>query len=87
MKGLLAWHDRPFRKTHNLVEIGQACAATDPGVEPLLRRAAGLTEYAWRFRYPGDAQGPSAQETQEAVGLAEEIQQVLLSRLPPDVRP
>ena len=22
IKGFLGWHDRPFRKTHNLVEIG-----------------------------------------------------------------
>jgi len=25
MKGFLAWHDRPFRKTHELEEIGEAC--------------------------------------------------------------
>lgn len=27
LKGFLAWHDIPFRKTHNLAEIGAACAA------------------------------------------------------------
>ena len=29
LKGFLAWHDRPFRKTHDLVEIGQACVEID----------------------------------------------------------
>ncbi len=29
MKAFLAWHDRPFRKTHNLIEIGEQCAAID----------------------------------------------------------
>jgi HEPN domain-containing protein len=27
LKSFLAWHDRPFRKTHDLVELGQACVA------------------------------------------------------------
>ena len=46
MKGFLTWHGQVYRKTHNLVEIGEACAAIDPTLEPLLRRAAELTEYA-----------------------------------------
>jgi HEPN domain-containing protein len=40
IKGFLGWHDRPFRKTHNLVEIGEAAAVIDSALEPLLRRAA-----------------------------------------------
>jgi HEPN domain-containing protein len=30
MKDFLAWHDVPFRKTHDLEEIGQARIAIDP---------------------------------------------------------
>ena len=26
LKALLCWHDVPFRKTHNLVELGKQCA-------------------------------------------------------------
>jgi hypothetical protein len=29
MKAFLAWHDAPFRKTHNLEELGQRWAAPD----------------------------------------------------------
>ena len=29
LKAFLTWHDRPFRKTHNLTEIGQSCAELD----------------------------------------------------------
>lgn len=32
LKGFLAWHDRPFRKTHNLLEIGKACREIDPSL-------------------------------------------------------
>jgi len=40
MKGYLTWLGRSFRKTHSLVELGEACAAIDPSLESLLRRAA-----------------------------------------------
>ncbi|MFN0070694.1 MAG: HEPN domain-containing protein [Chloroflexota bacterium] len=52
-KAFLVWHDVPFRKTHDLGEIGLQCVAIQSGLETLMRRAAGLTIYAWRFRYPG----------------------------------
>jgi hypothetical protein len=44
---------QPFRKTHDLAEIGRQCAAIDVSLEPLLKRAESLTAYAWAFRYPG----------------------------------
>ena len=25
LKALLAWHDRPFRRTHNIEELGEVC--------------------------------------------------------------
>ena len=34
LKGFLAWHDRPFRKTHDLVEIGHTCVEIDASLEP-----------------------------------------------------
>jgi hypothetical protein len=45
LKVFLAWHDRPFRKTHDLVELGAECVAIDPALEPHLRGTAPLTEY------------------------------------------
>lgn len=34
-----AWHDRPFRKTHSLEELGEACLAIEPGLRPIVDRA------------------------------------------------
>ena len=87
MKGLLTWHERIFRKTHNLVELGESCAALHPDMEPLLRRTAGLSDYAWQYRYPGDMDEPDAEEADEALNLARETVAALLPLLPPDVRP
>lgn len=86
-KGFLSWHDLTFRKTHNLVEIGEAAVAVDSKLEPILRRAAPLTEYAWRFRYPGDLDEPPVEEAREALAVAQEVFDALLDRLPSEVRP
>jgi len=87
LKGFLTWHDQPFRKTHNLVEIGQQCAALDATLEDLTKRAARLTEYAWKYRYPGEPDEPAASEAAEALVLAREVFESILSRLPEEVRP
>jgi len=85
-KAFLTWHDRPFRKTHNLIEIGEQCAAISPDLEPLLRRAAPLTEYAWKFRYPGEPEEPTVAEAEEALVLAREVHDAIVDRLPEMVR-
>lgn len=46
-----------------------------------------LTEYAWRFRYPGDPVEPSEDEAREALAIAGEAVEAILARLPPAVRP
>jgi hypothetical protein len=87
LKAFLSWHGIPFRKTHNLVELGGACCQIDQSLEPLLRRAAPLTEYAWKFRYPGDPSEATAEEASSALGAAREVFESVLGRLPSNVRP
>jgi hypothetical protein len=55
--------------------------------EPIVDRAVPLTDYAWMFRYPGGPEEPSVPEAQEALGLALEVYETILSRLPGEVRP
>ena len=86
MKGFLTWHEQLFRKTHNLVELGEACARLQPDLEPLLRRAAVLSDYAWQYRYPGDLDEPDAEEAEEALTLAKETVEAFLARLPPEAK-
>jgi HEPN domain-containing protein len=87
LKGFLAWHQRPFRKTHNLEEIGEQCLAIDPTLSETVDQAVPLTEYAWRFRYPGDPKGIDANEAGEALKTASIVHDAILCRLPPDARP
>jgi hypothetical protein len=53
----------------------------------LTRQAARLTEYAWKFRYPGEPEEPPVAEAQEALALAREVYEAILNRLPAEVRP
>jgi HEPN domain-containing protein len=83
MKGFLAWHDVPFRKTHNIEELGQQCVALDATLQSVTDAAAPLTEYAWKFRYPGDADEPGREEAETAAATARKVYDAILSRLPP----
>ncbi len=87
LKGFLGWHERPFRKTHNLGQLGKQCILIDATLEPLVDRASSLTHYAWVFRYPGEIAEPSLQEAKESLALAREVVDAVLVRLPADVRP
>ena len=87
MIGFLTWHSRPFRKTHNLTEIGGLCAEVDRTLEPLLRRAAVLTDFAWKYRYPGEPESPTREEAEAALALARAVYDAVLARLPEEVRP
>ena len=82
LKAFLTWHDEPFRKTHDLNELGQQVARLEPELEPLLRHAAPLTEYAWAYRYPGGLPDLTVAEVQDALGTARSVMHAIRRRLP-----
>lgn len=84
-KAFLTWHDQPFRKTHNLEELGEQCLRIDSSLETIVDHAVPLTEYAWRFRYPGDPEHVDQMEAEEARALAQEVYDAIVYRLPEDV--
>ena len=86
LKAFLAWHDVAFRKTHDLGELGRQSIAIEPSLEPELRAAAGLTEYAWRFRYPGDIVEPEPELAEAVVRVAEGVVTLMASQLGGDAR-
>ncbi|MBI4797201.1 MAG: HEPN domain-containing protein [Desulfarculus sp.] len=81
LKAFLAWHDRPFRKTHDLVELGAACCEVDNTLEPILKLAAPLTEFAWRYRYPWQDIPPAMEEGHASLDLARQVYQAIAERL------
>lgn len=87
LKGFLAWHDIPFRKTHSLEEIGRQCVNIAPALKDLVDKAAPLTEYAWKFRYPGGMEEPTNKDAEEALHISCEIYNQILAKLPFEARP
>ena len=86
LKGFLTWHDRPFRKTHSLEELGEQRLTVDPALRQIIDRAVPLTEYAWKFRYPGEMEEPSRSEAEDALETARELYSAVVSRLPPEAQ-
>ena len=87
LKAFLAWHDVPFRKTHNLEALGQRCVEIDASLRVVADRASPLSEYAWKFRYPGEVDEPERAEAEAALAAAQSIYEAILTRLPAQTQP
>jgi HEPN domain-containing protein len=87
LKAFLTWHDVPFRKVHELEELGAQCRQVDFTLAPFVENAEPLTKYASRFRYPGAPYELSLEEGKTALARAGEALNAVLDRLPSQVRP
>jgi HEPN domain-containing protein len=87
LKGFLAWHDTPFRKTHDLEESGEACIAIDATLREAIDRAIPLTDYAWKFRYPGEPEEPTREEADDALAAARDVYAAIAALLPDEAKP
>jgi HEPN domain-containing protein len=86
LKAFLVFRQEPFRKTHNLKELGEACLALDADLPPSVRESFRLTEYAWMFRYPGAPRDIEEGEAETALRLARRLYEDIAGRLPADAR-
>ncbi|MBI5762069.1 MAG: HEPN domain-containing protein [Planctomycetes bacterium] len=87
LKGFLTWHEVVFGKTHNLFALGRACTDIDPQLCDMMIHASRLTDYVWKYRYPGDPADPTEQEARAAIALSKEIVTAIQSRLPSETHP
>lgn len=86
LKAFLTWHSVPFRKTHSIEELGEQCLYIDRSRAETVDRAVPLTEYAWRFRYPGAPFTPNMEDAKHAIGVAVEVRNAVMERLPNEVK-
>jgi HEPN domain-containing protein len=87
LKAFLIWHDRAFRKTHNLQELVQQCAEILPELSELRDVAVTLTPFAWEYRYPGDFLEPTPEAAAEARALATRCVEVVQASLFVEIGP
>ena len=70
LKGILALHDRPFRKTHDIGELAGVAIQVEDAIAQSALAARQLTKYSWAFRYPGDVDEPPAADVDDALARA-----------------
>jgi len=87
LKAFLAWHDVPFRKTHNIEALGRTCVEIDATLRSVFDPAVPLAAYAWKFRYPGQVAQPGPGEAARALDLVRDVYRAVLERLRGLVRP
>ena len=87
LKGFLFWHDIPFRKTHDLRELLDACVQIDASIADHAAAVEEMTPFAWTFRYPVGQDLPEPAEAREALRIARALHDAILARLPAEVRP
>ena len=87
MKAFLVHREQAFRKTHNLTELGGAVARLHPPLSDLMRSASLMSEFAWRFRYPGDPASVSRDDALRSIELAERVLTEVMTALPTNCWP
>jgi HEPN domain-containing protein len=87
LKAFLTLHDEPFRKTHDLAELGRQCSEIDPSLDEVSREVAPLTVYEWAFRYPGPVEEPTQQEASDALLKATRTVDEVTDRMPAELHP
>lgn len=81
MKALLTWHQVSFKKTHDLDELKHACLPLAGDAAAHLAGIEKLSQYAWRFRYPGAPYAPERTEAEEAWRAAGQLLDAMATRL------
>lgn len=81
LKAFLTYHERTFRRTHDLEELGKDCQAIDGTLAVQLEDADVLSDYAWRLRYPGAPYIPEREEVEAMYAIADRVLRDVRSRL------
>ena len=70
IKALLCRMQTPFRRVHDLNELGALLLQSFPELDSSLDEIAHLTAYAVSHRYPGDEPEPDMNEAVDSLALA-----------------
>ena len=87
LKAFLTAHQKAFRKTHNLKELGESCSVIDPSFAPVAAASHSLKDYAWKLRYPGDPYVIEDGELEAMILLADTTLSEVRSRIANETPP
>ena len=86
LKGLLAFHDQPIPKTHDIEELQKECLSFIPHSTMKDMDLTVLTDYAVDARYDFDF-WPDQTTAEESLQLAERIRALVLDVMPKEAQP
>ncbi|HEX3045294.1 MAG TPA: HEPN domain-containing protein [Bacillota bacterium] len=81
LKAFLVNCDTSFPFSHNLADLVELCKQSDITFSSIQRKAEELTPYAVALRYPDDFYLPSKEEAREALAIAKEVREFILTRI------
>ncbi|MBI2959023.1 MAG: HEPN domain-containing protein [Betaproteobacteria bacterium] len=89
VKGFLAFHDHRLERSHDVARLVELAAAYNASFANWEDAAITLTPYATAYRYPGEFASlePSRTEFDEALALATNLVNFVLSLLPAEIQP
>src|SRR5437016_5455665 len=82
LKGFLTWHGHPFRKTHDLTELGKSVCRSRSRPRTALSTRRAVDGLCLGVSLPGEKEEPTREEAEEAMTIAYEIYNAILDRLP-----
>jgi predicted nucleotidyltransferase/HEPN domain-containing protein len=82
-KALLAWHDLPSRRTHDIALLAGHLRESDPEAAACLHRLRRLTRLGPAMRYPSDTPVPGPRSVAMLVRATSDAVALAASRLPP----
>ena len=85
LKGFLTQCEQQFERTHDLLRLIKFCVQIDSEFENYELSADALTPYAAETRYPDDYRPIQFEEAEEAVVMAEQIYNLVKTKLDPSL--
>lgn len=84
LKAFLVFHNKRFRKTHDISELLEICKEIDRDFENILteEEISRLNFYAVESRYPESIDfEPEVEEAKEAIEIAEKVKEFVIKKL------
>ena len=81
MKAVLTWHQISFKKTHDLAELKLICLPVCDNASDYMKGIENLSQYAWRFRYPGASYSPERAEAEAALQASGQLLDAVVAQL------
>lgn len=80
-KALLTWHQIEFPKTHDLDLLLSLIPSTDSALAASLAEVGALNPYGVEIRYPADVLETTGEDAEEAIRLADKVQEAVFLAL------